>query len=40
MSVIKDMISRVESEHTAKLEQLNAVQQEQRQDFSFPLTSL
>lgn len=30
MSVIKDMICRVESEHVAKLEQLNAVQQEQR----------
>lgn len=40
MNVIKDMICRVESEHVAKLEQLNAVQQEQRQGFCFPLTSL
>ena len=30
MAVIKDMVSKVESEHRGKLEQLNSIQQEQR----------
>ena len=34
MSIIHEMISKVESEHKAKLEQLDSLQQEQRYSFS------
>ena len=34
MSIIHEMISKVESEHKAKLEQLDSLQQEQRYLFA------
>jgi SCY1-like protein 2 len=42
MSIVKDMISRVEAEHRTKLEQLNTVQQEQKtlQQFAQEATSM